>query len=230
VAALALIGIGGYTVEVCGSASDALARAPSFAPDLILLDMMMPGTDGLGALQALRRLGATAQTPVVFLTAKAEPEEVARYRALGCLGVIAKPFDPSELPAAIETMWGRHVTASTQARHEEFEALRRSYAEELHEKIRGLQSATRTLASRGWDRPTVESLYVIAHRLAGSSGLYRMEALGRAAAALEEIVQRLLNEGAWPPPSSPAQLARLVKAVGRAARSEARRAMEGAKT
>jgi CheY-like chemotaxis protein len=230
VTALALIGLGGYTVEVCGSAREALARAPVFAPDLILLDVMMPGTDGIGALRAFRRLDATAGTPVVFLTAKTQPEEVEQYRALGCLGVIAKPFDPSNLPGTLETMWGRHVAATKETHRKEFDILRRTYAEELAEKIDAMQAVAGTLASGGWDRTTLESLYLIAHRLAGSSGLYKMENLSRAAGALEDILKRLLADAVWPPPSSPVQLTTLVKAVGQAARAEARRATEGAKT
>jgi CheY-like chemotaxis protein len=230
VTALALIGLGGYTVEVCGSAREALACAPSFDPDLILLDVMMPGTDGMGALQALRKLDATARTPVVFLTAKVQREEVAQYERLGALGVIAKPFDPSDLPATLERFWGRHVDGTAEARRGEFDALRRTYAEELKEKIGTMQAAASALAASGWDRPTVESLYLIAHRLAGSSGLYRMEALSRAAGALEDIIKRMLTDTIWPPATSPAELARLVKAVGRAARTEARRVTKTAET
>jgi CheY-like chemotaxis protein len=191
---------------------------------------MMSGTDGMGALQGLRQLDATAATPVVFLTAKVQPEEIAQYKALGCLGVIAKPFDPSDLPATLQSMWGLHVADKTEAQGEQFEALRRTYVEELHEKVRTMQAAASALAEGGWDRPIVESLYLIAHRLAGSSGLYRMEGLSRAASSLEDILKRLLTDTTWPPVSPPRELTTLVKAVGQAARSEARRALEDAET
>jgi len=107
VASLALVGLGGFTVQVCGSAKDALESAPSFRPDLILLDFMMPGMDGLGALRALRAIDATARTPVVFMTARVQPQEIAQYTELGSLGVIPKPFDPAVLPRTIERMWSR---------------------------------------------------------------------------------------------------------------------------
>ena len=81
VASLALSEIGGLVVEVCGSALEALTTAPVFQPDLILMDVMMPGMDGIAALEALRKDPRVAATPVVFMTARAQSHEVARYRA-----------------------------------------------------------------------------------------------------------------------------------------------------
>jgi DNA-binding response OmpR family regulator len=64
-------------------------------PDVVLLDVMMPGMDGPGVLKALRELGAA--TPVVFITARAQSHERSRLIDLGALGVITKPFDPMSL-------------------------------------------------------------------------------------------------------------------------------------
>ena len=108
VAELALSAIGGLSVEVCGSARDALDKAPCFRPDLILLDVMMPGMDGPSALRALREIPATASTPVVFMTAKVQPHEVDRYRGMGSLDVISKPFEPTTLAATLSQIWERH--------------------------------------------------------------------------------------------------------------------------
>jgi CheY-like chemotaxis protein len=107
VAEVALSSIGGFTVEVCGSARDALERARGFRPDLVLLDVMMPGMDGPSALIALRQLPETARTPVVFMTARAQPREIARYKELGSLDVITKPFEPGELAATLRRIWDR---------------------------------------------------------------------------------------------------------------------------
>ncbi len=105
VASLALSEIGGLLVEVCGSALEALSAAPVFQPDLILLDVMMPGMDGIAALEALRKDPRMAATPVVFMTARAQSHEVARYRALGSLGVITKPFEPESLAETLRGLW-----------------------------------------------------------------------------------------------------------------------------
>lgn len=108
VARLALEAVGGFTVEVCSSGEEALRRAPAFRPDLILLDVMMPGMDGPGTLQALRALPELAATPAVFMTAKVQPAEVAHFKSLGALDVIAKPFDPMTLSDTVREIWNRH--------------------------------------------------------------------------------------------------------------------------
>ncbi|MDV2856538.1 MULTISPECIES: response regulator [Oceanimonas] len=105
IARLALEMVGGFTVLLCASGEEALTRATGFAPDMILLDVMMPGMDGPGTLAALRRQPALAHTPVAFMTAKIQPQEIAAYKALGAVDVIAKPFDPMALPEQIRAIW-----------------------------------------------------------------------------------------------------------------------------
>ncbi len=107
VAQLALEAVGGFTVELCSSGEEALRRAPAFQPDLILLDVMMPGMDGPTTLQALRAVPALAATPAVFMTAKVQPAEIAHFKSLGALDVIAKPFDPMTLSETVRQIWSR---------------------------------------------------------------------------------------------------------------------------
>jgi two-component system, OmpR family, response regulator len=102
---LALEVAGGFEVSACASGREALERAPAFKPDLILLDVMMPGMDGPTTLQELRRRPAFATTPVVFMTAKVQPQEVARYHELGAVDVIVKPFDPMALSDRLRQIW-----------------------------------------------------------------------------------------------------------------------------
>jgi two-component system, OmpR family, response regulator len=102
---LALEAVGGFTVEVCNSGQEALDRVGAFAPDLILLDVMMPGMDGPTTLAHLRADAATADIPVIFMTAKVQPAEVKSYQAMGAMNVIAKPFDPMALPETIRALW-----------------------------------------------------------------------------------------------------------------------------
>ena len=105
IARVALEMVGGFKLEVCNSGVEALQKAPEFGPDLILLDVMMPVMDGPGTLVALRNLTQTAATPVIFMTAKVHPSEVAEYKKLGALDVIAKPFDPMQLASNIRNIW-----------------------------------------------------------------------------------------------------------------------------
>jgi DNA-binding response OmpR family regulator len=105
VARLALELIGGFTVEVFASGQEALDGAADFSPDLILLDVMMPGMDGPTTLQKLREQSSLAKTPVVFLTAKVQPDEMAHFKSLGAVDVIPKPFDPLKLSEQITAIW-----------------------------------------------------------------------------------------------------------------------------
>ena len=105
---LCLAEVGGYEVDLCASGLEALQHVPSSAPDLILMDVMMPGMDGPATLTALRAAGCT--TPVVFLTAKAQATEQAALMATGALGVITKPFDPMGLADEVRRLWeARHA-------------------------------------------------------------------------------------------------------------------------
>ena len=107
IARLALEQIGGFTVEICSSGRKAIEVAPEFAPDLILLDVMMPEMDGITTFKALREIPQTAITPVIFLTAKIQKQEIERYKELGVADVIPKPFDPMTLAATVNSIWAR---------------------------------------------------------------------------------------------------------------------------
>ncbi len=93
------------TVYTCASAEQALDIMAVLKPDLVLLDVMMPGMDGPTALARIRVDTELAITPVIFVTAKAMPQDVAHFHVLGAAGVIAKPFDPMELGAEVLKIW-----------------------------------------------------------------------------------------------------------------------------
>lgn len=102
VAALSFDLDGAIDVLSAPSGPQALAAlAEGFAPDVILLDVMMPGMDGPSTLEAVRRLPAQAATPVIFMTARAQDHEQSRFLDLGAIGVITKPFDPMTLAADV---------------------------------------------------------------------------------------------------------------------------------
>jgi CheY-like chemotaxis protein len=105
VAKLALEMLGGLTVRLCSSGQEALDCAAGFAPDVLLLDVMMPGMDGPSTLREMRQRPDLASLPVIFMTAKVQPDEVASYKAMGALGVIAKPFDPMKLADEVRRLW-----------------------------------------------------------------------------------------------------------------------------
>ena len=109
IAKVALEAVGGFQVLSCASGQEALDQVQGFAPDFILLDVMMPGMDGPQTLELLRQLVDIEQTPVAFMTAKVQPNEVAHYRSLGARDVIIKPFDPMQLANQVRNIWSeRH--------------------------------------------------------------------------------------------------------------------------
>ncbi|MFP3976983.1 MULTISPECIES: response regulator [Marinobacter] len=105
VAELALEAIGGFELTACESGQQALDKIEECRPQLIVLDVMMPGMDGPATLKAIRSLTGYANTPAVFMTAKVQSDEVQGYLELGAAGVIPKPFDPLTLADQIRDIW-----------------------------------------------------------------------------------------------------------------------------
>jgi two-component system, OmpR family, response regulator len=103
---------GGYDVRVCTSGAEAVQAARAYAPDLILLDMMMPGMDGLATMHALRNLPGIGATPVVFYTADTQDQVRQNLLRRGALGVIIKPIEPNALVEQIRDLWQRFAPGS----------------------------------------------------------------------------------------------------------------------
>lgn len=103
IAKLSLETIGGFKVLQCASGKQALAEVLDFAPDLFLLDVMMPEMSGDMVLKKLRDLPGMKDTPAIFMTARAQKEAVIDLMGLGALKVILKPFDPMTLPDQIKS-------------------------------------------------------------------------------------------------------------------------------
>lgn len=83
----------GFDVTTASNGVEALQRVAEAAPDVILLDWMMPELDGLDTCARLKADEATRAIPVIFLTAKSQESEIAKGLSLGALGYITKPFD-----------------------------------------------------------------------------------------------------------------------------------------
>ncbi|MEX1165139.1 MAG: response regulator [Nitriliruptor sp.] len=89
------------------SGGEALAAAREDPPDLALVDVMMPGMDGISLAAAFRETPGLAAVPIIFVTAKAYPDEVARLRENGAADVIVKPFDLAALEASVRRILAR---------------------------------------------------------------------------------------------------------------------------
>lgn len=98
-----LLEIAGYTVLQAGTAEDGVELAKARIPDLILMDVRLPGIDGLTATGILKRDPDTGHIPVLALTAQAMKGDQERAMEAGCNGYITKPIDTREFPKAIAT-------------------------------------------------------------------------------------------------------------------------------
>ena len=103
---LALSLKGDLSVATCESGGAALQYLRDAPTDLVLLDAMMPQMDGPETLARMRADPKMAKIPVVFVTAKALPEDITRLIALGACGVIPKPFDPMRISEEVFAIWG----------------------------------------------------------------------------------------------------------------------------
>ena len=98
----------GHTVLCAVDAETGLTLARAQQPDLILMDVQLPGMDGLAATALLKQAPATAAIPVIALTAMAMKEDQEKSRVAGCDAYIAKPLRYQELYAAIDTLLAKH--------------------------------------------------------------------------------------------------------------------------
>ena len=97
----------GMPVLEAGDGPSGLESARTHAPDVILLDVMMPGLDGWGVAEALLEDDRTAEIPIIFLTARAEFRDRARGLDIGGVDYITKPFNPVELAPLVRALLDR---------------------------------------------------------------------------------------------------------------------------
>jgi CheY-like chemotaxis protein/HPt (histidine-containing phosphotransfer) domain-containing protein len=167
-----------FATRNCGSGQEALGVAAEWMPDFILLDVMMPEMDGPATLAQLRSDERTASIPVIFMTARAQAREVDHFRALGAIGVIAKPFDPMTLAASVRS----YVSPA----HDPMEDLRAAFVLRIERDAASLSDARPALRNGNRESGALERVKQIAHALAGAGGIYGFAELSDAAALLED--------------------------------------------
>ena len=100
----------GYTVAEARDGIQALDEVDRHAPDVIILDLNLPGLDGYGVLAQLRSRPSTREIPVMVLTAKGDEDNEVRVFELGADDFVTKPFRARSLTARLEAVLGRHRT------------------------------------------------------------------------------------------------------------------------
>jgi two-component system, cell cycle response regulator len=189
----------GLTVHTAESGEQALEMARELRPDLLLLDVMMPGLDGPGTLKRLRSDPAVARIPAIFITAKATQDNVARLRALGAAAVIAKPFDPMQLSAQVMSLW-QTIAPQPQrvTSHDDDQARLRDEVARLAGKFlerTGVQAVTLEQLNeslQAGDSSGLVSMHEIAHKIHGSGATFNFPAVSACAGEIERLSENLL--------------------------------------
>jgi CheY-like chemotaxis protein len=167
-------------IRSCASGQEALVVAQDWAPDIVLLDVMMPGMDGAATLARLRENPRTADIRVVFMTARAQSRELDLFLSLGAVGVIPKPFDPMTLAASL-----RGYVEPPQAR---FDTMRQEFLHRVDGDLVALAGHWSTLEDGSAVPSSLAGIRNLAHGLAGAGGIFGFNNLSEAAATLEEAV------------------------------------------
>lgn len=94
----------GFSVETVGNGEELLARAPAYAPQLVILDLMMPIKDGYTTLRTLKNDAALSAVPVLMLSGKNQEEDVVRCLKAGAADFMVKPFSPEELVVRVRKL------------------------------------------------------------------------------------------------------------------------------
>ena len=202
---IALTQIGGFHLDVCASGAEALAKTSAFAPDLIILDVMMPGMDGVETYARLRQIPSLVDTPIVFMTAKAMSDEVARYRAMGAADVIAKPFDPMTLSDRIETIWRTHSASRDPSMQDQLRALVKRHCVTLAEQVATIGQLLNEAPCDGKVNGIARA-QSITHQIKGTAGSMGFAAVGSAAAVLDDKLKLLAHE-----PTASAEQMRVIR-------------------
>jgi two-component system cell cycle response regulator DivK len=111
-----LLSSGGYDVTCVSDGEEALRVVPRVKPDLVLMDVSLPGIDGIEATEKLRAARATAAVPVVVLSAQAFGDNVERARRAGCVDYLTKPIGARELLERVGALVGKNGNARSSKR------------------------------------------------------------------------------------------------------------------
>lgn len=141
----------GYLLEVARNGVQAVEVVAQSPPDLILLDVVMPEMDGHEACRRLKEDPDTRDIPVIFLTARTEPEDVVRGFELGAADYVAKPFNTAELLARVRTHLALRAAQRQLVEAERLKTLVEAAGGAAHEINQPLQAITTRLELAAMD-------------------------------------------------------------------------------
>jgi two-component system cell cycle response regulator DivK len=190
----------GHDVRTAADAEEALQALQSFVPRLILMDIQLPGMDGLTLTRKLKSDPRTRDIPVVAMTAYAMKGDESHAISAGCQGYITKPIDTRHFAADVSGYLSLAATRSKAAPERAmpirrgfesaFEDLRAEYVCGLADYVKELRTHVPCEGAKDDEAVRNAALARIAHKLAGTGGTYGFPAITEAARALEHELKR----------------------------------------
>jgi two-component system, OmpR family, response regulator len=221
-------------VQTAESGERAIDLAYEGRPDLVLMDVMMPGLDGPSTFRCMQASALLAHIPVIFMTAKALPTEIAEFLKLGAIGVVVKPFDPVTLYADLLTLWNHQVadlepshTGNAQSQVQaQVDALTIGFLERT--RADAIHLSTMVALAKDGDRTVMNELERLAHSIHGSAAVFGFHKLSELGATIAKMSVALRESAKNQPAAGEARLmqqlldsnemfARAVETAGQAA-------------
>jgi two-component system, OmpR family, response regulator len=185
----------GLHVQTADSGERAIDLAHEIRPDLVLMDVMMPGLDGPSTLKRLRESVLLANIPVVFMTAKVLPAEISQFLKMGAIGVIVKPFDPLKLYGDLFALWNKEGTASEgpvadsgqRNAQAQVDALTISFLQRAWADVINL--AKMIERAQNGDRSVFKEIERVSHSLHGAGAMFGFPKISEAGGTMARIVE-----------------------------------------
>jgi two-component system, OmpR family, response regulator len=191
--------IGELDVRSASSGEIAIDLACEQRPDLILMDVMMPGLDGPSTLRRMRCCAAIADVPVIFLTAKVMPTEISQLLTHGAIGVLGKPFDPTRLCGDMIALWERTGRTGAPSRAPiarsietvEISSLTSGFLARTARDVARLRQLLKRL--QAGDRSALREIERVAHTIHGSAAMFGFLAVSERGGAIEDLAEAMMS-------------------------------------
>ena len=192
--------VGGLRVFTTGSGERAIDLAYEFRPDLILMDVMMPGLDGPSTFKRMRDSPLIGTIPVIFMTAKVMPQEITQLLSSGAIGVIGKPFDPHGLCDQLFALWkgAKNAPSSSSAPiarngvQTEIDALSDSFLHRVTSDAARLREIIERV--RRGEMAALNEIERTGHSIHGAGAMFGFPIVSDLGGAIERLAERILAE------------------------------------
>jgi len=208
----------GLHVQTADSGERAIDLAYELRPDLVLMDVMMPGLDGPSTFKRMRESALLAHIPVIFMTAKVLPAEISQFLQLGAIGVIVKPFDPLKLYSELFALWNKgdgarqsSIACSGQAKAQaQVDSLTINFLQRAWADVINL--AKMIERAQNGDRSAFKEIERLSHSLHGAGAMFGFPKISDLGGTIARMVEGLVASAEAPGPArEPAVLQQLME-------------------